>query len=172
MHDRLSLIGGPRYLNIFAAMTVGGFDEPSEIYRAIRRGEIKVNEKLLHDGDPDHERSWIAIEKDSYIQWLEHRSHVDIERLIRSLGRLRAWLKSHGYRLRRIEDFNRRWLEGDRNRAGEIAELRAGQARIDGHLASLRSQIAELKILLIDNLRQRQIAVNDRGLKSNAVRRQ
>jgi hypothetical protein len=164
MHDRLSLIGGAAYLNVFAAMTIGGFSEPSEIYKAIRQGEIKVNEKLLVAGDPGHERSWIQIEKNSYLQWLERRSHIDIERLLGSLCRIRAWLRAHGHRLRRIEGLNRAGDERGRNRALESAELRAGQARIERHLASLQGDLAELKLLLIDNLRAKKSSRKVKGI--------
>ena len=123
---------------MFAAMKIGGFTYPVPIYQAIRAGEIVVNEKLCRKENPEAQDAWIQIEAESFIRWLERRSQVDI-------GDLRH----------RLEDI-RRSQSALAVKLGRIQRATSAQAdRLERHIASLRSEIAELKLLFLDNLRSK-----------------
>ena len=145
MQERLSVLGGGgRWLNIFGAMKIGGFADPSVIFEAIRDGEIEVNKKLLCDGDPENERSWIQIETTSFIRWLERRSRLDF-----------AWV--HG-----------RFGDVLRFQAGIDAKLGHLQRQISDTKVAIRQitdDLEALAALIFENLRV------TRPIKSRRVKR-
>ena len=137
MRERLSILGGGgRWINLFAAIKIGGFTDPVPIYEAIRAGEIVVNEKLCSKENPEAQDAWIQIEAESFIRWLERRTQVDV-------GAYRDRLEAI-----------RRCLSGLEIKVGRIQAATSVRAdRLERHIASLRSEIELIKQLLIDNLR-------------------
>ena len=80
IEERLFLLGGAgQYLNIYAAIKIGGFNDPKIIYKAIRDREFEVNENMCDPNNPEAEDSWISIETRSYLCWLEKRSQLSLE---------------------------------------------------------------------------------------------
>ena len=157
MNDRLRLIGGAgRYLNLFAAMKIGGFSDPAEIYQAIKTGEVKCNENLWHNHDPTSEKSWIQIETESYLKWLDGRLRLSADIVYRRLDIQQSTLTGIADVVRRFQADNK--------------ELAAKLARSERYLSALRSEIAELKLLLFENLRDSRIVTQvDSGRRRKAV---
>jgi hypothetical protein len=78
MQERLGVLGGGgQWLNMFAAMKIGGLTDPEILYGAMQAHEFIFNENMLINGDPRNEKSWIRIESDSFLQWIERRSHIE-----------------------------------------------------------------------------------------------
>lgn len=133
MEERLSLLGGGgRWLNLFGAMKIGGFADPSIIFKAIRDGEIEINKELLCDGDPENKRSWIQIETTSFIRWLERRSQLDF-----------AWV--HG----RFGDVLRFQARVD----AKLGYLQRQIADTKVAVRQLKDEIEALAALIFENLR-------------------
>jgi hypothetical protein len=130
MHDRSGLLGGGgRTLNLVAAVKIGGFKDPDIIYRAIESGQIEINRKLIAAGGVRDPNSWILIERDSFLQWLEDRSHLSLEVVEEKYAALR---QDH-----------------------QSAILRIGH--LQHEISGLHGEIKALKLLLVENLRSRKV---------------
>jgi hypothetical protein len=112
MWDRLGVIGGAGiHLNMFAAMKIAGFADPEQLYKGMDAHEFEFNEKMLTNGDPRNDTSWIQIDTVSFIQWLERRSQLplqqtraDIQEILFKLGIIQDELYRHGQIITQIDN--------------------------------------------------------------------
>lgn len=133
------MIGGaPRWLNMAAAMKIGGFTDPSVIYKAIESGELRVNEKLLYNKDPTHEKSWIQIETASFLQWLEGCARLDTDRVYNGIS---VWSRANSI---------------------DNANIRHDLHRIHDAIKRLSFDIEALAALIFENLRVKRSHKGDR----------
>ena len=110
----MHLGGAGRMLNLQAAMKLGGFKDAEIVYKAMDAREFEFNEKMLVENDPRNERSWIHIDAESYLQWIEKRNQIEIgaarkyaHEVLIKLGLLQAQMYNLEHLVRTLID-NRR----------------------------------------------------------------